>query len=240
MRLRCGARKADATLSIAAFMQRIISGLNNPFVIRIWLSRGCPKKDKGYLDLPLESSVAAVGLLDLPVTLLLYALFTYVIGFGLYLIFSWLETPSPDQHDYRNIFIAFCGVLALFLIWVFILIFISVQESRQMMRSLGRSRSNRRIDQNMLVDLQQRLNRIQREQRPEANRKAFDHNLQDEMLDFFRRDKAGQNRSSLSPSGRSTSRRFSKDASNARIRVKSPDDRKAETNHGKEKGHLQV
>lgn len=55
-----------------------------------------------------------------PRVLLNIAVFLYLVGFGLYTLFSWLEdVPSDADHTFRNIFIVFIvtlGACAIYLI----------------------------------------------------------------------------------------------------------------------------
>src|SRR4051812_15173074 len=104
---------------IAATSQHGIVGLmNDPLRIRLWLSRGkvslAHSAERGpeaypspYDKFPLESSVSAFLVTELPRLLLNIAGFLYLAGFGLFLIFSWREAVPSAVMDYRNIFIFF-------------------------------------------------------------------------------------------------------------------------------------
>ena len=101
----------------ATSQHRAIGLLNDPTALRLWLSRGKPSKDHNtgqtkaypqpYDTLPLESSVSAYLVTQFPRVLLNLAVFIYLVGFGLYLIFSWREEVPTGSTDYRNIFVAF-------------------------------------------------------------------------------------------------------------------------------------
>ncbi|KAK3170661.1 hypothetical protein OEA41_002743 [Lepraria neglecta] len=101
----------------ATSQHRAIGLLNDPTALRLWLSRGKPSADhrtegsKAYLPpydtLPLESSVSAFLVTQFPRVLLNLAVFLYLVGFGLYLIFSWREEVPNGSADYRNIFVVF-------------------------------------------------------------------------------------------------------------------------------------
>jgi hypothetical protein len=108
-------------------LQQEVGRLNNPLDVRLWLSRGkvelekCPY-DPPYRLLPLESSISALKISEIPGTLLRLAVLLFLAGFGLYLLFSWLNhvDASGTDHvdasgtDYRNIFAVFIIVIGLF------------------------------------------------------------------------------------------------------------------------------
>ena len=86
--------------------------LNNAIQIRLWLSRGQVDLRKRpyevpYSLLPLEGSVSALKLSSFPKVMLYFAVLLYTIGFGLYLLYSWLHSVESGRADFRNIFIAF-------------------------------------------------------------------------------------------------------------------------------------
>lgn len=101
----------------ATSQHRTIGLLNDPTALRLWLSRGEPSSDHRagglkaypppYDTLPLESSVSASLVTQFPRVLLNLAAFLYLVGFGLYLLFSWKENVPNDSTDYRNIFVVF-------------------------------------------------------------------------------------------------------------------------------------
>ncbi|KIW53446.1 hypothetical protein PV05_09020 [Exophiala xenobiotica] len=85
----------------AASQQQHIAVLNKAFDIRMWLSRGKTELDKRHYrrpfsHLPLESSVAAMNLLYMPKVLLNLAVLLYTIGFGIYLLYSWIYHAERD------------------------------------------------------------------------------------------------------------------------------------------------
>jgi hypothetical protein len=103
---------------VAATSQHYAIGLiNHPTALRLWLSRGKPSIDHRtegseayphpYDTLPLESSISASLSIRFPRILLNIAVLLYLIGFSLYLIFSWREEVPNGSADYRNIFIVF-------------------------------------------------------------------------------------------------------------------------------------
>ncbi|KAL9111710.1 MAG: hypothetical protein Q9227_003985 [Pyrenula ochraceoflavens] len=101
----------------ATNQQQNIGMLNNPLAIRMWLSRGPPRTRYHSIfdDLPLESSVSAIKITQIPTALLQLAVLVFFVGFGLYLIFSWTENVEAGGSDYRNIFILFVITIAVVL-----------------------------------------------------------------------------------------------------------------------------
>ena len=106
----------------ATSQHRAIGLLNDPTALRLWLSRGKPSAahitgskayPPPYNTLPLESSVSASLVTQFPRVLLNLAVFLYLVGFGLYLIFSWREEVPDGSVDYRNIFVVFIICLGL-------------------------------------------------------------------------------------------------------------------------------
>ena len=111
----------------ATSQHKTIGLLNDPTALRLWLSTGKPSKahtTRGpkaypppYDTLPLESSISAFLAIQFPRTLLNLAVFLYLIGFCLYLVFSWRDQIPDGSSDYRNIFIVFIVCLGLFIIY---------------------------------------------------------------------------------------------------------------------------
>ena len=103
------------SVTTATSQQHHVGMLNNSLAIRLWLSRGQPETGKHDVDnqpfnfLLLESSIAAIKLTSFPRRMLQFAVLVFLVGFGLYCLFSWLESITPKPSDFRNIF------------WVFIL-----------------------------------------------------------------------------------------------------------------------
>jgi hypothetical protein len=101
----------------ATSLHRYIGLANTPVDLRLWLSRGrvAPEHRKdGKKPYPspydaylLDSSVSALLITQLPRALLNIAVFLYLVGFGLYALFAWLEDVPDVSHNYRNIFIVF-------------------------------------------------------------------------------------------------------------------------------------
>lgn len=126
------------SVTYATYQQNVIGMMNNAQEIRIWLS--CGKADRGpkaprtefwkfiarvqggpieydppYSLFPLESSMAAQMKIQLPSTLLQLAIFLYLTGFGLYILFAWVENAIPPSLDYRAIFIVYMITVGLVL-----------------------------------------------------------------------------------------------------------------------------
>ena len=104
----------------ASSLQQDIGMLNNALEIRLWMSRGKVELGKRkysapYSLLPLESSVAALKQFTLPKFILNLAVLLYTIGFGIYLLYSWLYHVEHNGglNDFRNIFIAFVIIVGL-------------------------------------------------------------------------------------------------------------------------------
>lgn len=64
-----------------------------------------------YRLLPLESSVATVKQFGLPNLLLKVAVLLYLVGFGIYILFSWLNNVEQNGMVSRNVFICFVVTL---------------------------------------------------------------------------------------------------------------------------------
>jgi hypothetical protein len=111
---------------LASSLQQEIGMLNDPTSLRLWMSRGWVdlhghKYRNSYGLLPLESSIWALKRSSLPKAVLNVAVLLYIVGFGLYLLFSWLYHADPNggRDDFRNILITFVicvGTLIMYLI----------------------------------------------------------------------------------------------------------------------------
>jgi hypothetical protein len=104
------------SLSCATSLYRQVSRLQTPLQIRLWLSRGMSRRL--YLPpfnmFPLESSISALQISEVPGTLLNLSVMIYLIGFGLYLLYSWLNDIPDGATDNRNVFIFFVVTVGLF------------------------------------------------------------------------------------------------------------------------------
>jgi hypothetical protein len=95
-------------------MQQTVGLLNNPFYLRLWLSRGLPNPRmlrEPYTHLPLDASVAALRFLQIPQRLLNLSVLLFLVGYSLYLLFSWKYDSGNLGSDYRNAFIFLMAVL---------------------------------------------------------------------------------------------------------------------------------
>lgn len=112
----------------ASSQQQNIGILNNALEIRLWLSRGKLEIEKRrykkpFKLLPLESSVSALKQFYMPKVILNLAVLLYTIGFGIYLLYSWLYRVEINGglNDFRNIFIAFVATVGLVCVYQIIL-----------------------------------------------------------------------------------------------------------------------
>ena len=76
---------------------------------------------KGFRDLPLESSISALKYIQLPRWLLSFAVILFIVGFGLYWLFLWVESVSPNPVAERNTFIVFLVTVVAFVLYWFAL-----------------------------------------------------------------------------------------------------------------------
>jgi len=104
------------SLSCATSLNRQVTRLQTPLQIRLWLSRGISKRHypPPFNMFPLESSISALQISEVPGTLLNLSIMIYLIGFGLYLLYSWLNNIPDGATDNRNVFIFFVVTVGLF------------------------------------------------------------------------------------------------------------------------------
>jgi len=104
----------------ATSRQRTMAMLNNHLNIRLWLSRGKPRLiyDYPFRLLPLESSAGTLMSIELPQFFLNLAIFLYLVGFGLYFLFLWVEDANSDVIGNRNTFIVFVIVIGIAAIYI--------------------------------------------------------------------------------------------------------------------------
>jgi hypothetical protein len=165
------------SVTYATYQHSVIGMMNNAQEIRIWLS--CGKADRGakesqtdplkfvariqggsidydppYTLFPLESSIAAQMKIQLPNMLLQLAIFLYLTGFGLYLLFSWLETAIRPSSDYRAVFIVYIIAVGLVLLYFGALSTFNEIDQQKRQRDfeldntkLGKPISQRQLDQ---------------------------------------------------------------------------------------------
>jgi hypothetical protein len=104
------------SLSCATSLYRQVSRLQTSLQIRLWLSCGASrhKYPPPFNMFPLESSISALQISEVPGTLLNLSVMIYLIGFGLYLLYSWLNGIQDGATDNRNVFIFFVVTVGLF------------------------------------------------------------------------------------------------------------------------------
>ncbi len=110
--------------------QQHMGMLNTTLSIRLWLSQGKVEANKRHYSkpferFPLEGSVAALKQFNLPKFLLKLAVLLYVVVFGLYLLYAWLDHAEVADDDggrkndeYRNIFVAFVATVDALYVYV--------------------------------------------------------------------------------------------------------------------------
>lgn len=99
------------------------------------------KYNMPYRLLPLESSDAAIMIIGFPSTLLQLAVVLYLVGFGLYFLFSWLEKVDSDSIGHRNVFIIFIVAVGCLYAYRFALFIFNVFDVRKRTREFGLDRS---------------------------------------------------------------------------------------------------
>jgi hypothetical protein len=114
--LSCSMALGILSVIYATSQQQTVAMLNNPLEIRLYLSSGRLDRNNHpyampYRLLPLESSVATVKQFGLPSLLLKLAVLLYLVGFGIYILFAWLNNVERKGTDHRNVFICFVVTL---------------------------------------------------------------------------------------------------------------------------------
>lgn len=126
--LSCSMILGVLSVVFASSQQQDIGILNNALEIRLWLSRGKVEIEKRpyrmpFRMLPLESSASALQQFYMPKVTLNLAVLLYTIGFGIYLLYSWLYRVESNGglNDFRNIFITFVVTVGLVCVYKIIL-----------------------------------------------------------------------------------------------------------------------
>jgi hypothetical protein len=70
-----------------------------------------------FKDMPLESSISVLKTVAAPRHLLDLAVLLYIVGFGLYLLFLWIENMGGQPEADRNVFIVFILSAGVFLLY---------------------------------------------------------------------------------------------------------------------------
>jgi hypothetical protein len=156
--------------------------LNSPLDIRLWLSRGRPTRYfdeqpvpfrvnqmrtekyafvKGFHQLPLESSVSALKEIAFPRHLLSLAVLLYLIGFGLYVLFLWLDNIETSGQAYRNIFIVFIITVGLYIMHDGCLSYMRLSHDNKRNTEFGTAFLGGFSKPDGLLLLQHSLNRVQ-------------------------------------------------------------------------------
>lgn len=102
------------SVSAATTLQNSVTKLSNHREIRLWLSKGSPSYvdyGQAYQTLFLESSAATIKLSESPMLLLNLAVVAYLLGFGLYLLYGWLNAVTEPATNFRNIFVFYVAVI---------------------------------------------------------------------------------------------------------------------------------
>ncbi|KAI1614902.1 hypothetical protein EDD37DRAFT_403940 [Exophiala viscosa] len=142
---------------------QFVGMLNTPVQIRLWLSRG-PSPDWDLIKmgvhpsllqdqmlemsqalhdndqiskLPLESAITAGKVIALSRNLLTLAVTLFNVGFGLYLLFLWLDNVETSGVSHRNVFLLFIVTWGLYEIYDKILFIASIQNEYFKNKMLG-------------------------------------------------------------------------------------------------------
>jgi hypothetical protein len=172
----------------ASSLQQDIGMLNSAIEIRLWMSRGkveLEKRDYGmpYILLPLESSVSAIKQFNLPKVLLNLAVLLYTVGFGIYLLYSWLYhvESSGGLNDFRNIFIAFVATVGLLVIYQLYLSVSCVADASKRERDFNMDESTGFAKPTSRKELEEWLTALQGMQRLDIGDEA-DYNILETMI----------------------------------------------------------
>ena len=158
----------------ASYQQMSIGMLNKAVEIRLWLSddfdeaQDVPTSQVSELreyvltgKFPLRSSLSAQQLIRLPFALLIWAVYSFLAGFGLYLGFAWANHVDQNQpkSDDRNVLIVFL-VAALLSILLFA-IWSIMKASEQIGRDTDRDPRRRRLHKSdVFKEVQKKLEPI--------------------------------------------------------------------------------
>lgn len=130
-----------------------------------------------YSLMPLESSISALKISEIPNLLLNLAVVLFLIGFGLYLLFSWLNHVEQSGLDYRNVFIVFVIAVAAscfyYFTW-FVVRILEAQKRSEEFELIPPSDFQRPSSQQLLQQKLRSLQNLQglREDEEEYSRKA--------------------------------------------------------------------
>ncbi|KIW93796.1 uncharacterized protein Z519_05111 [Cladophialophora bantiana CBS 173.52] len=166
--LTCSMILGVLSVVFAASQQSDIGMLNKPLDIRLWLSRGKVELEKRhyrkpFILLPLESSVAALKQFDLPKVVLNVAVLFYIIGLGIYLLYSWLYHVEPDggRDDFRNIFITFVATVGVVYLYVIVIGGLAYADNRKRTEDFNLDRTTTFAKPTSQVQLEEWLKALQ-------------------------------------------------------------------------------
>lgn len=121
------------SVTSATSLNQQVGRLNSALDIRLWLSRGKGrmKHCEPYSLMPLESSISALKISEIPNLLLNLAVVLFLIGFGLYLLFSWLNHIEQSGIAYRNVFIVFVIAVVVSCLYYFTWVVVRILEAQK-------------------------------------------------------------------------------------------------------------
>jgi hypothetical protein len=94
---------------------------HHPELSTSWRKQDKYKDDELLNGLPLESSVSVLKAVAMPRHLLDVAVLVFIIGFGLYLLFQWVENMGGQPIANRNVFVVFVisvGTFVLYYVYI--------------------------------------------------------------------------------------------------------------------------
>jgi hypothetical protein len=135
VRALCASSMVFGILSVtsATSLNRQVGRLNSALEVRLWLSRGKPrvKNCEPYSLMPLESSISALKISEIPNLLLDLAVVLFLVGFGLYLLFSWLNHVEQSGLAYRNVFIVFVITVGVSCVYYFTWVVVRILDAEK-------------------------------------------------------------------------------------------------------------
>ena len=175
----------------AASLHQQVGMLTSTLAVRLWLSRGKaepywpgkkPKVDdttgatpavegqtkqklrfcSEFDELPLESSISALKVIEMPQRLLSVALIFFIVGFLLYTLLLSIENVSSKPADSRNLFIALVVLIMGFIIWDSVLTFARVLNQAKRHQEFGNTHPGKFGDSKELDTLEKDLKAARR------------------------------------------------------------------------------
>ncbi|KAK5069961.1 hypothetical protein LTR64_007858 [Lithohypha guttulata] len=177
------------SVSVATSGHQTIARLNSALSVRLWLSRGKPTQYLGrsvwtssrehlmsdepgdekyknslFEDMPLESSISSLKVASLPRHLLDLAVLLFVVGFGLYYLFMWLDNIEEAALAHRNFFIAVMVTAGLYVLYAYQLWKAQDATKTKRLEEFGFGAIHQNLDKVAeIMRLQQELRRCQNE-----------------------------------------------------------------------------